>query len=103
MHSCLYIMQICLSFYKQRSKDKKNSVYPAEQLTIFYVFLYVKHRINVIQHNFQQHKELNRITLTRHSNFPEKQIFPLSTPDKQGGISDTVLNFLRFPYPNSLG
>ena len=90
-----------MSFYKQRSKDKKNSVYPAEGLTIFHVFLYAKHRINVLQHNIQQYKELNKITLTKDSNLPEPQIFPLSTPDKRVAISNKALNLLRFPCPDS--
>lgn len=58
----MHIPEICLSFYKQRSKDKIFSSYPVAWLTIFYVFSYAPARINVVKHKSQPHKQLNKIT-----------------------------------------
>lgn len=43
-------LEICLSFYKQRPKDKIFLPHPVAWLTIFHVFLYARAAINVVKH-----------------------------------------------------
>ncbi len=63
-------LEICLSFYKQRPKDKIFLPHPVAWLTIFHVFLYARAAINVVKHNNQQNKKLNGITSIKNSVLP---------------------------------